>query len=133
MQPHSKKKKIYINQGWILNMLKKTKKIIKPIIIFFMLYLILINKYSCPVKKYLGFNCPSCGLTRALKNLLCLNLKKSFYHHPMLIFILPAIFFMFYNKNNWRHQKIINTYIYIICILFFILYIIRLHKNYFLE
>ena len=100
-------------------------------IIFFMLYFILTNKYSCPVKKYLGFNCPSCGLTRALKSLLYLNLKQSFYYHPMLIFILPVIFLAFYNKNNWRHRKIINIYVYITSGLFFIIYIIRLYNNYY--
>ncbi|MBI9053873.1 MAG: DUF2752 domain-containing protein [Bacteroidales bacterium] len=48
---------------------------------------------SCSYKKYLGIECPGCGMQRAFIELLKGNLYESIILYPALI---PTIFLMFY-------------------------------------
>ena len=100
------------------------------LIFFGIIIFVFSNKFECPVKKYIGIPCPSCGLTRAFILLLQMKFKESFKMHPMLIFILPAIFLAFIQDNFYTHKnKFVNAYIYISSVSFFIVYIIRLATN----
>ena len=41
----------------------------------------------CIFKISLGIPCPSCGMTRAYKNLLLLRFDKAFYYHPLFLLV----------------------------------------------
>lgn len=107
--------------------------ILKLTVFIFLIYLILCGKFICPIKFFFNINCPSCGLTRAIKYLLMLDLKKSFYYHPMAIFILPSIF-LAYNiqvKSSNSHRKIIlDYYNCVMAILFLAVYVLRFNKSF---
>lgn len=113
-------------KNFMLNKIKKT------IIFIFIVYLIFCGKFICPVKFFFGINCPSCGLTRSIKYLFLFDFKKSFYYHPMSIFILLAFFFAYNNQENKliAYKKIFDIYIYATAILFFVVYLFRYNKNF---
>ena len=46
---------------------------------------------NCPAREYLGIPCPTCGMTRATKALLRLDLLAALKHHP-LVFTLPILY-----------------------------------------
>lgn len=107
-------------------------KLKKLMVFILVMYLIFCGKFICPVKFFFGINCPSCGLTRSIKYLLLLDFKKSFYYHPMSVFILLAFFFAYNNQENKliAYKKIFDIYIYATAILFFIVYLFRYNKNF---
>ena len=56
-------------------------------VVAFMLFV-----YKCPIKLISGYDCPGCGMTRALLALLRLDIKSAFgYHHlfpvPLLLLV----------------------------------------------
>lgn len=100
------------------------KKMLKP-------NLNLIN-IPCPFRKYFGIPCPTCGLTRSIKSLFELDIKKSLEYHPMTIFILPAVILIILTdkyKIDPRYKKIIDAYFCITALMTFITYVIRLKLN----
>ena len=76
-------------------MKKNIKKyIILLIVIIISVYILFF--YNCPIKQYLGFDCPGCGLTRALKSLLILDFRSAFEFNPMIFILLPeAVYYIF--------------------------------------
>jgi hypothetical protein len=46
---------------------------------------------SCPFRALTGFNCPGCGTTRALHQLLHGNLVAAFELNPLTILLLPVL------------------------------------------
>jgi hypothetical protein len=46
---------------------------------------------ACPFHTLTGFNCPGCGTTRALHQLLHGNLVAAFELNPLTILLLPAL------------------------------------------
>lgn len=52
--------------------------------------------YRCPIKLFLGIDCPGCGMTRALKSFVMLDFKAAFGYHPMIFVIIPeAVYYVF--------------------------------------
>lgn len=98
-------------------------------LLIIILVIIFSGEYTCPIKKYFGIGCPSCGLTRALKSLIHFRFRESFFYHPLLILIIPAIFFGVNAEKFPRQKKFINVYLIMTSILFVIVYLIRLHTN----
>ena len=46
---------------------------------------------SCPFRALTGFNCPGCGTTRALHQLLHGNVVAAFELNPLMILLLPVV------------------------------------------
>lgn len=44
---------------------------------------------KCPFYFITGYQCPSCGIQRALYNLLHLNFVEAFYYNPFLVISIP--------------------------------------------
>jgi len=51
------------------------------------------NQLACPVKTWLGADCPGCGYQRSFIELLKGNLQTSFNYHPATIPLI--LFFLF--------------------------------------
>ncbi len=56
--------------------------------------LILTNTYKCPLYSLFGIACPGCGMTRAYKALLRLNIAGAFEHHSL--FPIPLLWLVRY-------------------------------------
>lgn len=69
----------------------KLAKIIVFIIICLVCVILLGKFYDCPFKKYFGFDCPGCGVTRAAYLLLKFDFISAFKYNPS-IFALVIIF-----------------------------------------
>ena len=48
----------------------------------------------CPFRAFTGFNCPGCGTTRALHQLLHGNVFAAFKLNPLLFLLLPLLAFV---------------------------------------
>lgn len=80
----------------------------------------------CVVKRTFGIPCPGCGMTRAWFSLLKGDLIKAFYYHPLFLtvpvfIILLILYIRKTNKYKWVEKAIL-----FICILYIIVYFIRL-------
>lgn len=94
-------------------------------IIFAILYFF---KTPCFFRLFTGIPCPSCGMTRAFLSLIKLNLRESFYYHPLLIPSLLAAFIAIHMKVPALkfNKKICNTFLWAFIIIFFAVYLFRL-------
>lgn len=72
------------------------------------LYLFLsFDFWACPIKLLLNLNCPACGMTRAFRSLLHLNIIESFKYNllglPLFIiigyFLVILLYSIFKNSN----------------------------------
>lgn len=81
----------------------KIKDILLPFAAIAVLYLILFTLgITCPIKWLTGISCPGCGMTRAWKAALTLDLQAAFHYHP-LWFLLPpfaVLGFLFWAKKK---------------------------------
>lgn len=75
--------------------------------------------FQCPIYRFLGIPCPSCGMTRAFFCLLNRDIGGAFSMNP-LIFTLPIfLVFLLYRKTRKRA-------FFIMIILFFAVYAVRM-------
>lgn len=49
----------------------------------------------CAVKHFLGFDCPGCGMTRAISSLTLLNFRSSIDYHPLGIIVAGWLIYKF--------------------------------------
>lgn len=76
--------------------MKNNKRIIFIVLISIMLWIILLRLFSnltgtiCLIRGIIGIPCPACGITRAIKSLIRLNIKDALYYNPL--FLMPFIF-----------------------------------------
>lgn len=91
----------------------KTKINIIMISIFTFLLIVFLFEPSCLFYKYIGFPCPSCGMTRALKYLLkgdiLLTIKTNLLCIPLFAFIIMITFIYLYSLIF--KKKYINTFL----------------------
>ena len=83
----------------------------------------MIIKPPCIIKTITNINCPTCGITRAITELLRFNFKKSYDYNPMAVPVLIGILLIL--SDNLLKKK---TYMYvgiIIVIFNFIFFIIN--------
>ena len=90
------------------------------ILFYFLPNELIYNSRSFCIHKYLlGFECPGCGMTRALFSFLHLNfvdsLKYNFAVIPLFFLLLLEIFNIF---KSFKHSDCIQKYSYFIFILF---------------
>lgn len=104
----------------------KLRRLIKPTIAIVVgLSLVLIYYYidpvgsdlahfvpKCPIKSLTGFDCPSCGIQRALHALFNGNFKAAFWVNPFLTFVLPYIVALIYTAlSSDRFSQRIKPYV----------------------
>jgi len=69
----------------------------------------------CPVKQTIGFNCPGCGMQRAIIELLQGNIIESFQSYPALLpLIAMFIFLALHLKFDYKHGALILKIAFII-------------------
>ena len=64
-------------------------KYVSAAISLFVIYLLV--GIGCPVYKFLGFRCPTCGVTRALCSLFVGDLEQYFSLSPFAILLIVAV------------------------------------------
>ena len=76
---------------------------------------------TCPIKAIFGYNCPTCGMTRALLSLLSGDLKMYFTYNPMA---LPCFFAFFWliHRNIFHYKNFFDILCIVILIMNLILY-----------
>ncbi len=87
-------------------------------------------RFGCPFRLVFGVSCPGCGMTRALRALLCLDFRCAWQYHP-LVFLLPVlgVWFLFALQGKRLPAKPERVLILITVILFFAVYIFRFVQN----
>lgn len=81
---------------------------------------------ECVYLKYFHIICPGCGMTRAVRELMHLNLSGAFTYHPM-VFSLPVILLYILADGKLFNRKFIdNTILIMIGVGFVINYVIKL-------
>ncbi len=106
--------------------LRKVITIYLCLLLMFIAYYI-INKTTgfyipCIFHELTGLDCPGCGITRCLFNIINLNFKEAFLVNPLVFIYLPFIiaYFLYksylyiFNKKDKILVKIPNYVIYII-------------------
>lgn len=66
---------------------------------------------SCPFYKLTGYQCPGCGMQRALHEILQGNLESAFLYNPLAFILFPYIIMGLYfvlAKESVRRNKIKN-------------------------
>ena len=96
------------------------KQNVKEEILFFAIFAILLYFFDvkCLFRYFFGISCPGCGMTRAYRSLLHLDIISAFNYHP-LFWTVPIILYMYFRKVNDR-------YLIIFIIMFIAVYIVRL-------
>lgn len=91
---------------------KKTifKRIIIVLLLYFAVFTAIIflssTGYSCPFRKYFGFNCIGCGMTRAFYALINLHFSEAFYLNALIyplavaVFAFSVYYIFFYRKSK---------------------------------
>ncbi len=63
---------------------------------------------GCPLRRLLGFPCPTCGVTRAMFSLVRLDFAAYFAYQPMALPLCAAVLLML-NLDLWRHKRIVTA------------------------
>ena len=104
--------------------------------LIFLLFYIFELSWDCPVKKYLHFACPGCGLTRSIRVHLNLNLLESIKYNvlgiPLVISIIIISIFLIkdiINNTNNVEKKVYKFFEKNYKIILIILVIITIINN----
>ncbi|MBQ8283467.1 MAG: DUF2752 domain-containing protein [Clostridia bacterium] len=94
--------------------------------IFVLFFIIIFFFYKCPIKLIFGVDCPGCGMTRAYKALLKLDIKSAFAYHEL--FPIPFIFvtYLLFKKRIGIGEKKELIFLSIFYLMFIIRWIIKL-------
>ena len=91
------------------------------------LVLVLPWSYRCPVSTFLHFPCPGCGMTRAARLLLQLDLRGAFVAHPMVYGVLGygavLVYAYLFDKMYIVRSRV---YVWSFCIAMLAVWVIRL-------
>ena len=79
----------------------------------------------CPIKYITGIACPGCGMTRALRAVLRLDLAAAFYYHPLWI-LLPVLGILYLILKRRNAQRYINLLWTVACAVLLGVYFYRL-------
>ncbi len=84
-----------------MDKLKKDFKDIKPAIIPLLIYMIFMQYFFgtvCPVKAFLGIECPGCGMTHAAIYMFTFQFNKSWHSNPTCILWIITILMFLYDR-----------------------------------
>ena len=89
--------------------------------------LVFFTKLDCPIKMFLGFACPFCGLTRAWVSAFQFNFTEAFNYHPLFP-VAPVLIFMCFHKKLFKfiNAKLYDFILVFMALLFFAVYVIRM-------
>ncbi len=90
------------------------------IVIYFLLPI------KCPIKYFLGFDCPTCGMTRSLTELLKGDIALSLEFNPMTVPFLLLVLFALHRRLFPIKSKTANIIIIFGTVCVMISYIMRL-------
>ena len=79
----------------------------------------------CPIKYILKYDCPTCGVTRALVCLIRFDFIGYAKYNVMALFLFIAVILVI-NKEVFIHKRYVDYYIYIVVVVNFAYYIVRL-------
>lgn len=107
---------------------KSYKRIILYHVTVLGILLFLILVYRCPIYYFFHIPCPGCGITRAYLAVLSLDIDGAFHYHPLFFTVGPTILYVAHRnvmkkKFSYKVEKI---YLAVLCVLFLIVYIIRI-------
>lgn len=90
-------------------------------------FIIISYNPQCVIKRFTGFPCVSCGMTRAFSKLLRGDIKAAFYYHP-LFWLVPIIVFILIFKDGMPFSKRKYNILFwcLVVFLFILVYILRL-------
>ena len=79
----------------------------------------------CPIKRFLGVPCPTCGVSRALFALFRLNFAEYVTYNVMAPFLIAALV-LIVNIELFKKKRTVYAVAYVILILNLIYYVVRL-------
>lgn len=85
----------------------KNEKIVIAAIAVAVFFFVCYNGFDCIFLKYFNIICPGCGMTRAVRSLLRLDIKEAFMYHPM-VFSMPLILLYILRNGRVFANKIVN-------------------------
>lgn len=104
---------------------KRRKEEITAVLAIVALYVFFhIVGIGCPIKFITGVSCMGCGMTRAWGALLHLDVRKAFYYHPL--FWIPPLWVLIFLYKDKFSIKIYKIIIFTMCMLFVIIYLLRM-------
>ncbi len=103
------------------------KILLNHLVIFLVVAAILLvyefTDFGCPINVFLGFDCPTCRITRAVYALLRLDFKGYFAINFMAVPVILSVWF-FIHRNLFKYSKQIAYLTLGIVLLNFVLYIL---------
>lgn len=89
------------------------------------LYVLLaVLEIGCPIRFVTGISCAGCGMTRAWRALLQLDIQGAFSYHPL--FWLPPVAGLLFLKKNKISIKLYRVFLFTIIAAFVIVYLYRM-------
>lgn len=107
---------------------KETLKKIPSILFIILGFILIFFFYKCPFYSLFNIPCPGCGMTRAYKSLLLLNIQAAFEYHPLFPLPLLAVIYQLFHKKVNIGKKNEGIVLIIILILFLVRWIIILKQ-----
>ncbi len=118
------------NKNRILNIV-----ILIPLCVLFVILFVNKIEIPCMFKSIFGFSCPTCGMTRAIKEIFKANLLGALKYNVLSVFIFCFIIisyiFIIYDitKNTRKYidfmNKVLTKYWYSILIILFVMFFIN--------
>jgi len=96
-----------------------------PVLLGIGTYFLICNllQTGCLFKKIIGFDCPTCGMTRAILSLLRADVQGYFYYNPMALPMIASVW-MYIHRKLLGDKKWITYFMIVSLILTIIRYII---------
>ncbi|MBR4112843.1 MAG: DUF2752 domain-containing protein [Ruminiclostridium sp.] len=110
--------------------MKKYLKLLIPLSLIALIYLVFhIVGIGCPIKFITGVSCPGCGMSRACLWLLAGDIGNAFYFHPLFwaVPLFPVLYIL--RETGKMPKKVYEICIIIICILFLLVWIVRIFSG----
>lgn len=110
--------------------MKKYLKLLIPLSLIALIYLVFhIVGIGCPIKFITGVSCPGCGMSRACLWLLAGDIGNAFYFHPLFwaVPLFPVLYIL--RETGKIPKKVYEICIIIICILFLLVWIVRMFSG----
>ena len=109
-------------------MRKIKKEIGRHILYFFIicLFIFVITYYDigCPILRFVGIPCPTCGVTRAIVSLIKGDLRGYFSYHPLAVPLAVAVALMIH-AQRLKHPKGIIFFSVSVAVVNLVLYIAK--------